>query len=126
MTKAKRVRLRRVYEEAEPRQDGLRVLVDGVWPRGMKKEDARLDEWAKQVAPSKELRQWYSHDPDKFGEFAERYRAELAEPEAREALDRLRERADGKTLTLLTSVKEEQLDYSHAAVLKEELSGGSR
>ncbi len=118
------MRLRRVYEEARPREDGLRVLVDGVWPRGMKKEDARLDEWAKQVAPSTGLRKWYSHDPDKFGEFAERYRAELAEPEAAEALGRLKERAAGRTLTLLTSVKEEQLDYSHVAVLREELEGG--
>ncbi|WP_045865570.1 DUF488 domain-containing protein [Streptomyces sp. WMMB 714] len=124
MAKVKRVRLRRVYEAADPREDGLRVLVDGVWPRGMKKEDARLDEWAKQVAPSTGLRKWYSHDPGKFGEFAERYRDELAEPEAAEALDGLKERAAGKTLTLLTSVKEEQLDYSHAAVLREELEGG--
>jgi uncharacterized protein YeaO (DUF488 family) len=124
MAKVKRVRLRRVYEAADPREDGLRVLVDGVWPRGMKKEDARLDEWAKQVAPSTGLRKWYSHDPGKFGEFAERYRDELAEPEAAEALDGLKERAAGKTLTLLTSVKEEQLDYSHVAVLREELEGG--
>ncbi|GGO45546.1 hypothetical protein GCM10012287_13740 [Streptomyces daqingensis] len=124
MAKVRHVRVRRVYEEARPREDGLRVLVDGVWPRGMKKEDARLDEWAKQVAPSTGLRKWYSHDPDKFGEFAERYRAELAEPEAAEALGRLKERAAGRTLTLLTSVKEEQLDYSHVAVLREELEGG--
>lgn len=124
MTKAKRVRVRRVYDEARPREDGLRVLVDGVWPRGMKKENARLDEWVRQIAPSTELRKWYAHDRERFGEFAERYRAELAEPEAREALDRLRERADGGTVTLLTAVKEEQLDRSHAAVLREELGGG--
>jgi uncharacterized protein YeaO (DUF488 family) len=123
MTQARRVRVRRVYEAARPREDGLRVLVDRVWPRGMKKESARLDEWAKQLAPSTELRKWYAHDPERFGEFAERYRAELAEPEAHEALDRLRERADGGTVTLLTSVKEEQLDHSHAAVLREKLSG---
>ena len=112
-----------MYEEAKPREDGLRVLVDRVWPRGMKKEDARLDEWAKEISPSTELRKWYAHDPERFGEFAERYRAELAEPGAREALDRLRERVDGGTLTLLTSVKEEQLQRSHAAVLVEELGG---
>jgi uncharacterized protein YeaO (DUF488 family) len=123
MTQTKRVQVRRVYEEASPRKDGLRVLVDRVWPRGMKKEDARLDEWAKQIAPSTELRKWYAHDPERFGEFAERYRAELAEPEAREALERLRERVDGRTVTLLTAVKEEQLDRSHAAVLREELGG---
>lgn len=123
MTQAKSVRVRRVYEEARPRQDGLRVLVDRVWPRGMKKEDARLDEWARRIAPSTELRKWYAHDPGRFGEFAERYRAELAEPEAREALEELRERAAGRTVTLLTSVKEEQLGFSHAAVLREELGG---
>ncbi|WP_314173319.1 DUF488 domain-containing protein [Streptomyces winkii] len=124
MTHKIHVRVRRVYEAASPREDGLRVLVDRVWPRGMKKEDARLDEWAKQIAPSTELRKWYSHDPERFREFAERYRAELAEPEAREALDRLRERVDGRTVTLLTSVKEEQLGRSHAEVLREELGGG--
>src|SRR5262245_59987372 len=121
MTKPKSVRVRRVYEEARPREDGLRVLVDRVWPGGMKREDARLDESAKAISPSTELRKEYAHDPERFGEFAERYRAELAEPEAREALDRLRERLDGGTVTLLTSVKEEQLDRSHAAVLREEL-----
>ena len=123
MTKPKRVRVRRVYDEPKPREDGLRVLVDRVWPRGMKKEDAHLDEWLKEISPSTELRKWYSHDPERYEEFAERYRAELSEPEPREALDRLRKRVDGGTVTLLTSVKEEQLDRSHAAVLREELEG---
>ncbi|HEV7629097.1 MAG TPA: DUF488 family protein [Streptomyces sp.] len=123
MTKKMRVRIRRVYEEARPGEDGLRVLVDGLWPRGMKKEDAHLDEWAKQIAPSSDLRKWYAHDPGRFEQFAERYRAELAEPEAREALTALRERAAGRTLTLLTSVKAEYLELSHAAVLEKELDG---
>ncbi|OEV12615.1 DUF488 domain-containing protein [Streptomyces nanshensis] len=123
MTQTKHVRVRRVYDKASPRQDGLRVLVDGVWPRGMKKEDARLDEWVRQIAPSTGLRKWYGHDPERFGEFAERYRAELAEPEKHEYLDRLRSHVDGGTVTLLTAVKEEQLDYSHVAVLREELGG---
>ncbi|RAJ60650.1 uncharacterized protein YeaO (DUF488 family) [Streptomyces sp. Amel2xB2] len=123
MTQTKQVRVRRVYDKASPRQDGLRVLVDGVWPRGMKKEDARLDEWVRQIAPSTGLRKWYGHDPERFGEFAERYRAELAEPEKHEHLDRLRSHVDGGTVTLLTAVKEEQLDYSHVAVLREELGG---
>ena len=81
------------------------------------------DEWLKEISPSTELRKWYSHDPERYEEFAERYRAELSESEAREALDRLRKRVDGGTVTLLTSVKEEQLDRSHAAVLREELEG---
>lgn len=114
-----------MYEEVRPREDGLRVLVDRLWPRGMKKEDARLDEWVKEVAPSSELRKWYGHDPELFEEFAERYRAELSEAGPRGALADLRKRADGGTLTLLTSVKAEQLERSHAAVLAEEL-GGSR
>jgi uncharacterized protein YeaO (DUF488 family) len=116
--------VRRVYDEARPRKDGLRVLVDGVWPRGMKKEDARLDEWDKAVAPSTELRKWYSHDPDRFGEFAKRYRAELSGQEAAEVLERLREQARKGTVTLLTAVKVEQLGYSHAEVLRQELNGG--
>ncbi|WP_181768834.1 DUF488 domain-containing protein [Streptomyces albidus (ex Kaewkla and Franco 2022)] len=125
MTGRTKVRIRRVYEEARPREDGLRVLVDRLWPRGMKKEDARLDEWVKEVAPSSELRKWYGHDPELFEEFAERYRAELSESGPRGALADLRKRAAGGTLTLLTSVKAEQLERSHAAVLAEEL-GGSR
>ncbi len=76
------VRVRRIYEEPSP-EDGARVLVDRVWPRGMRKDAARLDEWAKDVAPSAELRTWYRHDPAKFDEFRRRYTAELAQPGAR-------------------------------------------
>ena len=83
------VRVRRVYDEPSP-GDGARALVDRVWPRGMRKEAARLDEWAKDVAPSADLRTWYRHDPAKFEEFRRRYTAELAAPGAREALARLR------------------------------------
>ena len=123
MTRRSKVKIRRVYEEARPGEDGYRVLVDRLWPRGMKKEDARLDEWVKDVAPSGELRKWYAHDPGRFEEFAERYRAELSEPGPRRALEELRKHATGGTLTLLTSVKAEQLDRSHAAVLAQELDG---
>ena len=66
--------MRRVYEEADPAEDGLRVLVDRLWPRGMKKEDARLDVWAKEIAPSGELRKWYAHDRERWTGFRERYR----------------------------------------------------
>jgi uncharacterized protein YeaO (DUF488 family) len=69
-------RLRRVYE-APADDDGYRVLVDRLWPRGLSRSRARLDEWAKDVAPSADLRRWYGHDPDKFDEFARRYRGEL-------------------------------------------------
>ena len=70
------VQIKRVYEDAE-KTDGLRVLVDRLWPRGMSKEDAHVDEWLKEVGPSKELRQWFGHDPDKFEDFKKKYKKEL-------------------------------------------------
>lgn len=108
------IRVRRIYEEPAP-ADGARVLVDRVWPRGLRKEAAQLDEWAKDVAPSTELRTWYRHDPAKFEEFARRYTAELDEPMARQALLRLSALAAGRPVTLLTATKE--LDLSQATVL---------
>jgi uncharacterized protein YeaO (DUF488 family) len=108
------IRVRRVYDEPTP-QDGTRVLVDRVWPRGMRKDAARLDEWAKDVAPSAGLRTWYQHDPAKFGEFRRRYTAELAESGPQEALARLRALAADRPVTLLTATRE--LDLSQAAVL---------
>lgn len=113
------VKVRRVYDEPGP-ADGARVLVDRVWPRGMRKEAAHLDEWAKDVAPSAGLRTWYRHDPAKFGEFRQRYIAELAAPGAREALARLRGLAADRPVTLLTATKDVEL--SQAAVLAELLS----
>ncbi|MCC5034100.1 DUF488 family protein [Streptomyces sp. WAC 00631] len=116
------VRVRRVYEDREP-DDGARVLVDRLWPRGLAKEAAGLDEWCKEVAPSSELRRWYGHDPERFEEFAERYRAELAEPERREVLDRLRGLAGGDGgLTLLTATKD--VGRSAARVLERVLAAG--
>ena len=108
------IRVCRVYEEPSP-ADGARVLVDRVWPRGLRKDAARLDEWAKDVAPSAELRTWYRHDPAKFDEFKRRYTAELDAPAARDGLDRLRALAAGRPVTLLTATKE--LGLSQAAVL---------
>ena len=84
------MKLARVYDEPVP-GEGLRVLVDRLWPRGVRKDDPRVGRWCKQVAPSTELRQWYGHDPQRFAEFAQRYRAELAEPQAAQALCELRE-----------------------------------
>lgn len=76
------IEIKRVYEPATP-EDGLRILAERLWPRGMKKEDAKLDHWFKDVAPSTELRKWFSHDPAKWSEFQERYWAELDQhPEA--------------------------------------------
>ncbi|WP_405986645.1 DUF488 domain-containing protein [Streptomyces sp. NBC_00872] len=112
------VRVRRVYEAPEP-ADGTRVLVDRLWPRGLAKEAAVLDEWLKAAAPSAELRTWYGHDPGRFEEFAGRYGAELAAPDHAEALGRLRELAAEDTLTLLTATKD--LRYSHAPLLAAEV-----
>jgi uncharacterized protein YeaO (DUF488 family) len=108
------VRVRRVYDEASP-GDGVRVLVDRVWPRGLRKDAARLDDWAKDVAPSAELRKWYGHDPARFAEFRRRYVAELAGPGPGQALDRLRALARDRPLTLLTATRD--VDFSQAAVL---------
>ena len=115
MTGAK-VRVRRVYEEPE-RSDGTRVLVDRIWPRGLTKAKAALDEWCKDVAPSAELRKWYSHDPDRYEDFGRRYQAELKDPQRAEALGHLRELAKGRQLTLLTATR--QAEISEAAVLAE-------
>ncbi|KNB53984.1 DUF488 domain-containing protein [Streptomyces caatingaensis] len=116
------VACRRVYEKSSA-SDGARVLVDRVWPRGIRKEDAHLDEWLRDVAPSTELRRWYGHRPDRFPEFRRRYLDELREPGRRRAVDHLRELATGQDLTLLTATKD--VEHSQAAVLVERLSGRS-
>lgn len=116
------IRIRRVYDEPTP-EDGTRVLVDRVWPRGLRKDAVRLDDWAKDVAPSAELRTWYRHDPARFEEFRRRYTAELAQPGPREALSRIRVQAAAGPVTLLTATKD--LDLSQAAVLAGLLRGTS-
>jgi len=113
-------RARRVYEPPAG-DDGARVLVDRLWPRGVARSAARLDEWCSAVAPSTALRTWYGHDPERFGEFARRYRLELAEPEPAAALDRLRALAAERGLTLLTATR--RTDISAAAVLAELIDG---
>ena len=108
------VRVRRVYDQPED-EDGVRVLVDRIWPRGMTKARAALDEWCKDVAPSTELRKWYRHDPAKFEEFTQRYSAELEQAERAQALQHFRDLAADRRLTLLTASKD--VDISEAAVL---------
>jgi uncharacterized protein YeaO (DUF488 family) len=107
------VRVARVYDTAP--DDGTRVLVDRLWPRGVRKADARLDRWCKDVAPSDELRQWYGHDPELFAEFRRRYELELADPDHRDAVAELRELAAHGEITLLTATKD--VTISQAAVL---------
>jgi len=117
------LRVARIYDEPGP-ADGRRILVDRLWPRGVSKERAKLDDWCKEVAPSDELRRWYGHDPVRFDEFAARYRAELATGDQAEALARLAATAKAGTVTLLTATKAPEL--SQAAVLRgaiEDLGG---
>jgi len=109
------VRVRRVYDEPSP-GDGTRVLVDRLWPRGLTKQQAALDEWVKDVAPSTELRRWYGHDPAKFGEFCRRYTDELSHGTPRTALEHLAAlAATGGAVTLLTATRD--VDHSQAEVL---------
>jgi uncharacterized protein YeaO (DUF488 family) len=107
----KRIRVARVYEDADP-DDGQRVLVDRIWPRGFRKEDPRVGVWCKDVAPSKELREWYHHQPERFDEFASRYEAELS---GSPALDELRKMSKRGVVTLVTATRE--VEGSHVAVL---------
>jgi uncharacterized protein YeaO (DUF488 family) len=112
------VRIARVYDEPAS-TDGLRILVDRIWPRGLSKADAALDEWCRDVAPSTGLRRWYAHDPARFAEFARRYRAEL---EGSDALAELRRVIGRRRATLLTATKD--LAHSQAAVLRDVLEEG--
>lgn len=115
------VKVGRVYDQATD-EDGNRVLVDRLWPRGMSKSKADIGEWCKQVAPSTALRTWYRHDPQRFAEFRRRYRAELASGEQATALAHLRKLATDGALTLLTASKDPLI--SAAAVLAELLQDG--
>ena len=112
------VRTKRVYEPADP-GDGQRVLIDHVWPRGVTRERARLDEWARDLAPSDELRKWFDHVPERFGEFRSRYREELA---ARpERVNDLRRRAERATLTIVFAARDRE--HNNAVVLAELVRG---
>jgi uncharacterized protein YeaO (DUF488 family) len=117
-TKARRastlIRIKRAYDPPGA-EDGLRILIDRLWPRGLAKSKLKLDAWPKHLSPSSDLRKWYRHDPEKFAEFRKRYVAELkAEGKG---LDELRAAVKDQTVTLLTATKE--LDLSHATVLRD-------
>lgn len=109
------MRIARIYDP--PRSDdGVRVLADRLWPRGVRKDDPRIDRWIKQVAPSSDLRRWYNHDLDRYDEFVARYEHELEDPVAAKALGELRELAHAGPVTLLTSARD--VEHGHLIVLK--------
>lgn len=112
------VQIKRIYEDQDD-NDGLRILVDRVWPRGMSKENAQLDHWMKEVGPSNELRKWFGHDPDKFNDFKQKYKEELQSGHQHEELEELKRltKKHQKNLTLLYSAKDEK--HNQAKVLKE-------
>ncbi len=116
------VGVRRVYDEPSP-TDGSRVLVDRIWPRGLSKEKAHLNQWCKAVAPSTDLRKWYAHVPERFVEFTTRYEEELKEPECAAALQSLREILREGPVTLLTATKNPEI--SEATVLAKILTDES-
>jgi uncharacterized protein YeaO (DUF488 family) len=115
------IRLKRAYEKPS-RDDGFRVLVERLWPRGVSKEEARLDLWLKDVAPSTQLRRWFGHDPARWKEFQQRYRAELKD--RKDALKLLREKAREGTVTLVYAARDEE--HNGALVLKKVLESGKR
>ena len=108
------IQLKRVYQAAS-QGDGYRLLVDRIWPRGLGKEEARIDDWMKEIAPSTELRKWFGHEPAKWEEFRRRYFAELSDRP--ELVERLVERARSGPLTLVYSSKDE--DHNNAVALRE-------
>jgi uncharacterized protein YeaO (DUF488 family) len=105
----------RVYDKP-PKGGATRILVDRLWPRGVGKDTAPIDEWNKEVAPSTELRRWYGHEPERFAEFRTRYRAELHAGAAHEAFEELRQKAESGDVVLVTATRDVQ--RSAAAVLK--------
>src|SRR5687768_9215636 len=115
------VRVKRAYEPAVA-SDGYRVLIDRIWPRGVTREKARLDEWARELPPSDELRKWFGHDPDRFQEFGRRYSNELAAQDGK--LRELRRRAREGTLTLVYGARD--TEHNDAVVLAEILRRGRR
>jgi uncharacterized protein YeaO (DUF488 family) len=115
------IQLKRAYEKAE-RGDGFRVLIDRLWPRGVAKEEAKIDRWLKEAAPSTALRKWFGHDPDKWEEFKKRYDKELAEHE--EALNEIRQQARGGMVTLVYGAKD--VEHNDAVAMLEYLKAGGR
>ncbi|HET7841483.1 MAG TPA: DUF488 family protein [Terriglobia bacterium] len=110
------IALKRAYENPGS-QDGTRILVDGLWPRGVKKEDLQIAEWMRAIAPSAKLRQWYGHDPKRWKEFRERYRHELAESPRKELVSELAGLAKSGKLTLVFGARD--AEHCNATVIAE-------
>lgn len=112
------IKLKRIYDDPS-QNDGERILVDRIWPRGVSKEDAKLDEWLKEIGPSTDLRKWFNHDADKYTEFKKKYKEELKTGKQKEDLDKLKKfvHQSSGTVTLLFAAKDE--DHNQAQVLKE-------
>jgi uncharacterized protein YeaO (DUF488 family) len=108
------IRLKRVYDKPA-KADGRRVLVDRIWPRGLTKQEARIDKWLKEIAPSTKLRKWFRHDPARWNEFKKRYAAEL--DDRREQVERLARESHKRTVTLLFGAKD--IEHNNAVALKE-------
>jgi uncharacterized protein YeaO (DUF488 family) len=115
------IQLKRVYEKPS-RKDGVRILVDRLWPRGLTKERAAVNLWLKDVAPSSELRKWFGHDPAKWKEFQVRYRKELRQK--KDALKLLRQKSEDRTVTLVYGARDEQ--HNEAVVLRKIVEGRKR
>jgi uncharacterized protein YeaO (DUF488 family) len=108
----KTIKIKRIYEQVSAR-DGYRILVDRIWPRGLSKNKARIDEWNKEISPSPELRKWFAHVQEKFNEFSRRYRVELRE---NAEVEKIRDIARSRSVTLLYGAKDKKVN--HAVVLK--------
>ena len=110
------INIKRIYEQAE-KTDGYRILVDRLWPRGLKKEDAAIDKWQKEIAPSTDLRKWFNHEKEKFEKFSDLYKNELQDKKT--VLESIKKIAGEKQVTLLYAAKDTKVN--HAVVLKEYL-----
>lgn len=114
------IQVKRVYEPREP-SDGYRVLVDRLWPRGLTKEAAHLDEWLREIAPSSDLRRWFGHEPERWPEFVKRFRKEIETPTGLAHLDRLRGLARQGGVTLLYSARDER--HNNAVAIQRIIAG---
>lgn len=112
------VKVKRVYEKVSKKDDGYRILIDRLWPRGLKKEEAHIDLWLKEIAPSSELRTWFNHEPDKWPEFKKRYFKELSSKQ--ESINLIIEKLKTSVITLLYGAKNEK--YNNAVALQEYLN----